>query len=52
MYQRQCLGGTRIPDLKVLKKKTAFWNNAVNSKNACIKWAFTKDDAREKFDYR
>ena len=52
MYQRQCLGGSRIPDLETLTKKTAFWNRAVNTKNITIKWRFTKDDAREKFDYR
>ena len=52
MYQRQCLGGSRIPDIPNLEKKTNFWNRAVNSKKATINWAFTKDDAREKFDYR
>lgn len=52
MYQRQCLGGTRIPDIPTLKKKTAFWNRAVNSKNATINWSFSKLDAQEKFNYR
>jgi len=51
MYQRQCLGGTRIPDIATLTKKTAFWNKAVNSKRATIKWSFSTLDAREKFDY-
>ncbi len=51
MYQRQCIGGTRIPDLQDLTKKTAFWNRAVNSKKAVIAWQFTKLDAREKLDY-
>ncbi len=51
MYQRQCLGGMRIPDIPSLAKKTAFWNNAVNSKKATINWSFTKLDAREKFNY-
>ena len=51
MYQRQCLGGTRIPDISVLKKKTAFWNKAINSKRATINWSFSKVDARDKFDY-
>lgn len=52
MYHRQCLGGTRIPDITTLKKKTAFWCNAINSKQASINWKFTKIDAREKFNYR
>jgi hypothetical protein len=51
MYDRQCLGGTRIHDLKTLTKKTAFWNRAINAKKASINWQFTKSDAREKFDY-
>ena len=51
MYDRQCLGGTRIPDLAALTKKTAFWNKAINSKHATINWKFTTLDAREKFDY-
>lgn len=51
MYSRQCLGGTRIPDLATLTKKTTFWNKAINSKQATINWKFTKLDAREKFDY-
>ena len=52
MYQRQCIGGTRIPDIKTLTKKTTFWNNAMNKKRKPINWTFTSDDAREKFDYK
>lgn len=52
MYQRQCLGGSRIPDIPNLQKKTAFWNRAVNAKKITINWSFTKLDAQEKFDYR
>ena len=52
MYDRQCLGGTRIPDIQGLTKKTAFWNKALNSKQATINWQFTKFDAREKMNYR
>ena len=51
MYQRQCLAGTRIPEMPMLEKKTAFWNKAINSKKATINWTFSKLDAREKFDY-
>jgi hypothetical protein len=51
MYQRQCLCGTRNPDIPILKKRTAFWNKVVNAKRAVINWTFTKQDARERFDY-
>ena len=51
MYQRQCLGSSRIPDIKLLRKRTASWNRVLNNKMTIIKWTFSKDDAREKFDY-
>lgn len=51
MYQRQCIGGSRTPNIQDLTKKTAFWNQAVNRKRALIEWTFNKQDAREKFDY-
>lgn len=52
MYQRQCIGGTRMPNIKTLTKKTAFWNRTINKKKATINWTFSVEDAREKFDYR
>lgn len=52
MYQRQCLGCSRIPEIKILRKKTAAWNRVLNSKKTTINWTFSKEDAREKFDYR
>ena len=52
MYQRQCLGKTRIPDIKTLKKKTVAWNRCVNQRKVTINWKFSKEDAREIFDYR
>jgi len=52
MYQRQCLGSCRIPDMKTLLKKTAAWNRVLNAKKTTIKWTFCTLDAREKFDYR
>jgi hypothetical protein len=52
MYQRQCLGTTRIPDFKLLVKRTAAWNRVINSKKTTINWTFSKEDAREKFDYQ
>lgn len=51
MYQRQCLGGARIPDIELLRKRTASWNRVLNRKKTIIKWKFFKDDAKEKFDY-
>lgn len=51
MYSRQCLGKTRIPDIKTLRKKTNAWNKVVNERNVKIKWGFTRKDAREKFNY-
>lgn len=52
MYQRQCLGKTRIPDIQTLRKKTTAWNRIVNRKKVIINWTFSKRDAREKFNYR
>lgn len=52
MYQRQCLGSARIPDFKMLVKRTTAWNRIINSKKTTINWNFFKEDAREKFDYR
>jgi hypothetical protein len=51
MYQRQCLGGTRVPDINLLRKKTNAWNRIINRKKVTINWKFTKLDAREKFSY-
>jgi len=51
MYQRQCLGGTRIPDIETLEKKTTRWNSAINQRSTTIEWKFSTDDARHKFKY-
>lgn len=51
MYQRQCLGDCRIPDIETLAKKTLAWNKIINDKNVCINWKFNKDKARKKFNY-
>ncbi len=52
MYSRQCLGKTRIDNIKILKKKTDSWNRIINEKSVCIKWKFTSKDAQKKFSYR
>jgi transposase len=51
MYARQCLGKSRIPSIELLRKKTKAWIRYINHKKGCIKWNFTKTDARKKFDY-
>ena len=51
MYQRQCLGDCRIPDIKTLEKKTLAWNRAINQKGVVINWKFNKKHARQKFGY-
>lgn len=51
MFQRQCLGTCRIPNIDTLVKKTAAWNRVLNTKKTIIKWQFFTEDAREKFDY-
>lgn len=52
MYARQCLGKTRIPDITTLKKKTKAWVNYINRSSPKILWKFTRDDARDKFQYQ
>ena len=52
MYARQCLGKSRIPTIKMLRKKTEFWSNAINQKKVTINWKFTKEKARKKFSYK
>ena len=51
MYARQCLGQSRIGSIDMLKKKTTSWNKYINKKKVQIKWNFTAEDAREKFEY-
>ena len=51
MYQRQCLGDCRIPDIETLEKKTFAWNRIINDKSVIINWQFNKEKAREKFRY-
>ena len=51
IYARQCLGRSRIPDLQTLDKRTKAWTAIVNRKRVTINWQFTREQAREKFDY-
>lgn len=52
MYSRQCLGKSRVPDLKSLCKRTAAWTRYINRQNVTINWKFTVSDSRIKFGYR
>jgi len=52
MYQRQCSGDCRIPNIETLEKKTLAWNRIINQKGVVIKWQFNKESARQKFGYR
>ena len=52
MYSRQCLGKTRIDNIKELTKKTKAWNRIANEKSITIQWKFTTNKAREKFEYK
>ena len=51
MYQRQCLGDSRTSDINALRKKTKAWNKIINRKKVTINWTFSKNNARDKFDY-
>jgi transposase len=51
MYNRQCLGNTRIPDIETLNKKTRAWEKIIKKRKVIIKWKFNKQMAREKFKY-
>lgn len=52
MYNRQCMGSSRIATIDLLRKKTKAWNRIINRKGIKITWQFTKFDAREKFHYK
>jgi len=52
MYSRQCLGKTRIPSIDILRKKTNAWNKIANRKNVTINWTFSRQKAKEKFNYK
>jgi transposase len=51
IYARQCLGKSRIPDLVTLRKRTQAWTAIVNRRKVTINWHFTRQKARQKFDY-
>jgi len=52
MYSKQCLGKSRIADIKQLRKTSAAWNLKTNKKEIKINWRFTSKCARKKFGYK
>ena len=52
LVSRGCLGSRRISDLVVLKSETQAWNTRANRAKTCIRWRFTRTDARSKFGYQ
>jgi hypothetical protein len=52
LVARQCLGTRRIATLTALRAETRAWNTRANRTKACIRWRFTRKDARTKFGYK
>jgi hypothetical protein len=52
IFNRQCLGKRRIPDLKTLERETRAWNRRMNRKRVKINWKFDRKAARRKFGYK
>jgi predicted AAA+ superfamily ATPase len=46
---KQCLH-RRIPDMETLERETKAWASERNQKGIKVKWQFTNDKAREKFN--
>lgn len=51
MFSRQCLGKDRIADLGAMKRRAHAWNKRMNRAKVKINWTFTRQKAREKFEY-
>jgi hypothetical protein len=51
IFNRQCLGKRRIPDLKTLRREVRAWNRRMNRSRAKINWTFDRKSARRKFGY-
>jgi hypothetical protein len=49
IFGRQCLGGRRISDLKMLHRETRAWNRRINRSGTSINWKFDRKTARRKF---
>ncbi|MDO8502754.1 MAG: IS630 family transposase [Gemmatimonadaceae bacterium] len=51
LVARQCLGTRRMAQLAHLQAETRAWNTRANRRKTCIRWRFTRKDARTKFGY-
>jgi hypothetical protein len=51
LVARQCLGTRRISELPRLRSETQAWNRRANRRKTCIRWTFTRKNARAKFGY-
>jgi hypothetical protein len=52
IFNRQCLGKRRIPDLKTLRREARAWNRRMNRNRVKINWTFDRKSARRKFGYK
>ena len=52
LVSRGCLGRRRIADLAHLRRETRAWTTRANRAKTCIRWQFTRRDARRKFGYQ
>ena len=52
LVARQCLGTRRIAALAHLAAETRAWTRRANRTHTCIRWRFTRKDARTKFGYK
>ncbi len=52
LVSRGCLGRRRIADLTHLRREVRAWNTRANQAKTCIRWQFTRTDARRKFGYQ
>jgi hypothetical protein len=52
LFSRQCLGGRRIPHLKMLRRESRAWNRHMNRNRTKINWKFDRRAARRKFHYK
>lgn len=47
LVARQCLGTRRSATLPALQRETRAWNTRANRARTCIRWRFTRKDARK-----
>jgi transposase len=52
MFSRECLGKDRIATRVTLAKRAAAWVQQVNEERRKLKWGFTREKARSKFNYQ